>query len=239
VRSIEVRAACAVRFTVIGEAFRPRAASAAVLLVALGLAACAGRPVPDCSIGLGSHDVVYVLSRGWHTEIGLAANRLAGPLGIFRTIYPGVRALMFGYGKRTFLTAPPDDISEYLLGPVPGPAAIETVGLRVSPPDAYGREGMVALALPPGGAARLSAFLWQSLAHDGTGNPRLVGPGGFPGSQFYAAVHGYSLAYTCNTWVADALHAAGLPVDPGGVVLSGQTMARVGAAAAAQCQTVP
>jgi hypothetical protein len=75
--------------------------------------------------------------------------------------------------------------------------------------------------------------------HDGSGNPRLVGPGRFPGSQFYAAEHGYSLAYTCNTWVADALHAAGLPVDEGGVVFSGQTMARVEAAAAAQCRSVP
>jgi Protein of unknown function (DUF2459) len=211
----------------------------AVWLLIPVLVGCAARPAPECGVTSSGRDVVYVLSRGWHTEIGLAANRLAGPLGIFRTIYPGARALMFGYGKRTFLTAPPNDISEYLLGPVPGPAVIETVGLRVSPPDAYGPEGMVALSLPTGGAERLSAFLWQSLAHDGAGKPRLVGPGGFPGSRFYAAVHGYSLVYTCNTWVADALHEAGLPVNSGGVVISGQTMARAEAAAAAQCRAAP
>jgi hypothetical protein len=199
------------------------------------MAGCA-TPPRNCAPAPAGLDVVYVLSRGWHTEIGLAADRLAGPLGIFRSTYPGVRSVMFGYGKRTFLTAPTDDIREYLLGPIPGPAVIEAVVLRASPPVAYGPRGMVTLSLPPGGAERLSAFLWQSLAHDSAGHPRLVGPGRFPGSQFYEAVHTYSLAYTCNTWVADALHAAGLPVDAEGVVFSGQTIARVEAAAHARCR---
>jgi hypothetical protein len=219
----------------IGEIWRRRATLAAVTLLALAAAGCA-TPALYCRPPPPSQGVVYVLSRGWHTEIGLAADRLAGPLGIFRTAYPGAQYLMFGYGKRTFLTAPPDNIREYLLGPVPGPAVIEAVALRASPPEAYGTRGMVTLSLPPGGAARLSAFLWQTLAHDSAGHPRLVGPGRFPGSQFYAAVHTYSLAYTCNTWVADALHAAGLPLDADAVVFSGQTMARVEAAAHAQCR---
>ncbi|MEJ0045265.1 MAG: DUF2459 domain-containing protein [Rhodospirillales bacterium] len=98
------------------------------------------------------------------------------------------------------------------------------------------RKAWLALALPPGGAERLSAFLWQSLALDGAGKPRFVGPGRFAGSRFYAAVHGYNLFYTCNSWVADALHAAGLAVDADGVVFSGQTMARVERAAAAECR---
>jgi hypothetical protein len=39
--------------------------------------------------------------------------------------------------------------------------------------------------------------------------------------------------------VADALHKAGLKVDAAGVVFSGQTMARVEEAAAAQCRRLP
>jgi hypothetical protein len=142
---------------------------------------------------------------------------------------------MFGYGKRTFMTAQADRASEYLLGPFPGPAVIETVGLRSLPPAAYGPEGMVALALPAGGAAALSAFIWNDFARDRTGAPRLVGPGRYDGSRFYDAVSGYNLAHTCNTWIADALHEAGLPIQSDGVVFSGQAMSRVDRAAAAQC----
>ncbi len=178
---------------------------------------------------------MYIVSRGWHTEIGVPADDLVGPLSMFRQIFPGAQAVMFGYGKRTFMTAPADNISEYLLGPVPGPAVIEVFGIGVMPPLAYGKQDMVALRLPPSGARALSAFLWDDLARDHTGAPLLVGAGFFPGSRFYAARSRYSLSHTCNTWVAAALHAAGVPMDPAGVVVSGQAMARAAEAAAAQC----
>jgi hypothetical protein len=177
-----------------------------------------------------------VLSRGWHTQLGIPADHLTGGLAVFRTIYPGARAVMFGYGKRTFMTAPADRLSEYLLGPLPGPAVIETVGLRDLPPASYGAEGMVELSLPQGGAAGLSAFIWNDLARDRYGGPRLVGPGFYPGSRFYAAMSEYDLAHTCNTWIVAALQAAGLPVRAGGVVFSGQAMERLEAEAARECR---
>ncbi len=198
----------------------------------LALSSCAAQPA--CPPPRNAA-VVWVLSRGWHTQIGLTADELTGGLATFRDIYPGMRAIMFGYGKRTFMTARADRASEYLLGPFPGPAVIETVGLRSLPPDAYGQDGMVALALPPGGAASLSAYIWNDIAHDHTGAPRLVGPGRYEGSRFYGAVSGYNLAHTCNTWIASALQAAGLLVSGQGVIFSGQAMARAERAAAAQC----
>jgi hypothetical protein len=199
----------------------------------LVLSACA-LPAAPCAPPPNAN-IVWVLSRGWHTQIGLTADELTGGLARFRQIYPGMRAIMFGYGKRTFMTARADRASEYLLGPFPGPAVIETVGLRALPQAAYGPDGMVALALPAGGAAALSAFIWNDIARDHTGAPRLVGPGRYEGSRFYDAVSGYNLAHTCNTWIADALHAAGLPVSGAGVVFSGQAMSRADQAAAAQC----
>ena len=203
-----------------------------LLLVAFGqLAGCA--TPPRCRGGRAGADTVYVVSRGWHVEIGIPAERLTGSLRVFRDIFPGARAIMFGYGKRTFMTAPADDISEYLLGPVPGPAVIEAVGLRDLPPAAYGASDMVTLALTSSGDARLDAFIWNDLRLDRTGEPLLVGPGEFPGSLFYAARSRYDLLHTCNTWAAAALAAAGLPISAEGVIFSGQVMAR---ATSASCR---
>ncbi|HEY5300760.1 MAG TPA: DUF2459 domain-containing protein [Acetobacteraceae bacterium] len=196
------------------------------VLGALAVGACTASP-PACSLGEPATDAVYVVSRGWHVEIGLATDDLAGPLTVFRDIFPKARALMFGYGKKTFFTARVDTLSEYVLGPFPGSAVIQVTGLAVLPPYAYPTSDVMVLRLPPDGARALSSYIWNDLGKDRAGGPRLVAPGNFPGSVFYAARSSYSLTHTCNTWAADALHAAGLPISGAGVTFSGQTVTRV------------
>lgn len=175
-------------------------------------------------------NVLWLVDQGWHTEIGLPADEITGPLGIYRDIFPGARVLMFGFGKRTWMTAKVRSIGELLIGPFPGPGAIEVIGLATTPDRAYDKPVML-LSLPPGGAERLSAFLWDSIGKAEAGGPRLIAEGHFPGSLFYAASRRYILTYTCNTWTADALSAGGLDVSASGVILAGgllRQMAHVG-----------
>ncbi len=195
------------------------------------LAGCATPPAATCGHAAPSRDVVYIVDHGWHTDIGIPASELSGPAASFRAIYPGVASLVFSYGKRTFLTAPADDWSEYLLGPVPGPGAILVTGLSVMPDQAYDAASVVVLRLPAGGAQALSNYLWAGLRKDRAGKPLLIDPAPFPGGVFYAATDTYTLTHTCNTWAVDALRAAGAPVDPTGVVFAGQAMARAREAA--------
>ena len=202
------------------------------------LGGCAVPIAPACSpVAARTGAVAWLVDQGWHTEIGLAADELTGPLGVFRTTFPGARVLMFGFGKRTFITARVTSLSELLLGPVPGPGAIEVVGLRVRPQDAYASP-VEMVTLPIGGAARLSAFLWAAIGKDRAGGARLIAPGLFPGSLFYAASRRYSLTYTCNTWTADALAAAGVPMAADGVILPGSLM-RQTAGLAGICRAEP
>ena len=44
---------------------------------------------------------------------------------------------------------------------------------------------------------------------------------------FYKSSYSYSLAYTCNSWIADALLHAGLPVNPAEIITSDQLYAAV------------
>jgi hypothetical protein len=183
------------------------------------LAACATLPPPQACPPAAA-PVAWVVDHGWHTEIGLPVSEIAGPLGIFRGIFPGAQVLMFGFGKRTFFTAKTESPSEWLLGPVPGPAAIQVVALPASPEADYDLP-VVRLALPPGGAAGLSAFLWAAIARTKQGAPRLIAPGLFPGSLFFAAIDRYALDNDCNGWVARAMRAAGLPVRTGAIFAAG------------------
>ena len=71
---------------------------------------------------------------------------------------------------------------------------------------------------------RLSQFLWDYLVSEGNGTPRRIGTGPYPQSAFYASTGTYNLGHTCNTWTAEALQVAGLPVSPAGVVFAGQVL---------------
>ncbi len=183
------------------------------------LSACATVTPRPCPPASRPADVAWLVDQGWHTEIGLPASEITGPLGVFRDVFPGATTLMFGFGKRTFITAKVESFSELLMGPIPGPGAIQVIGLRTAPPLAFTRARVIRLTLLPGEAGRLSGFIWGAIGKTRDGQARLISQGLFPGSLFYAASRGYDLTYTCNSWSAEALQAAGMPIDPDGIVL--------------------
>ena len=92
----------------------------------------------------------------------------------------------------------------------PGPGIIEITGRADLP------TGAIRLAVDRAGLAGLVTFLAGSLA-DPAAPPGIVSRSG---QHFHAARRGYSIAYTCNTWLAEALAAAGLAVRAQGVRLA-------------------
>jgi len=66
----------------------------------------------------------------------------------------------------------------------------------------------------------VAGFITASLA---AMEPMRAGP--YPGSLFLPASRDYSALYTCNTWTAEGLAAAGLPVAPAGILFAAQVNA--------------
>ena len=153
---------------------------------------------PFCPQILVSH-VIYVVGHGWHVEIGIPVEELDENMSFYREIFPGARVIMFSYGKKTFLIAPPETVSEYLLGPLPGSALIQVVGLSVVPTVAYPPEDTVTLFLSENGRQSLSAYIWKDMIKDKLGKPQIVAPSTNPIGLFYAAQSEYHLFHTCNT----------------------------------------
>ena len=205
----------------LAEPRRLQAIAAAMLLM---VAACAGSAPPvTCQPAAAEPGVVWVVDHGWHTEIGLRVDEITGPLGVYRRLFPGARVLMFGFGKRTWMTAKVESLSELIMGPVPGPGAVQVTALAAQPGDAYDQP-VTALRLPPGGMEHLSDFIWSTIGRTATGEPRLISEGLFPGSVFYASAPSYSLAFNCNAWTARALSAASVPISAEGVVFAGSVL---------------
>jgi hypothetical protein len=195
------------------------------MLVTANLGGCVAEPPPCVSTPTPPNDVVYVVKHGWHTDIAIPSHELRGNMTIFQQIFPGVQILVFGFGKRTFVTAPVHTIGDLIVGPFPGAGMLLVTGLSTTPDIAYSDGISATLNLPPGGAERLSNFIWATL-RTRHGVPVELRPGFFPGSIFYQTETRYAGTRTCNTWTADALEAAELHINPAGVVFSWQTMSQ-------------
>jgi len=197
----------------------------AVVWILSGLAACGtATPVNPFTGSAARTEVIYVVSGGWHTELGLPLGAITGPLAALKPAFPSARYLVFGWGARDYYMAQNAGIGELLRAATSGPAVMLVIPLQISPEAFFGASNVFILPAAREGIQRLSQFLWDYLAVDKEGPPRRIGAGPYPQSVFYASTGTYNLGHTCNTWTAEALRVAGLPVNAAGVVFAGQVL---------------
>ena len=207
-------------------------------LTAVALDGCAAVP-PRSEIPPAGDALVYIVGRGWHTDIGLPVDQVDGPLAGLEGDFPGVRVMLFGFGERNYLMARGGGSGEMLTALFPSRSAVLMTALRGPPTEAFPDGQVVTLLLPRDMADRMAALIWQSLEQAPDGTPLRLADGPYPGSLFYASGETYDAFHTCNTWTALLLRDAGLPVDPRGVLFVGQVMRQVAAIAATQARQNP
>jgi hypothetical protein len=214
-----------------------RAGALLLLIGAFMLSGCAASPVER--FAGPAEQTVYVIGRGWHTEIGLSVAALAPPLSALAARFPGARALTFGFGDRAFVLARHRGIGDALGALLPSPGLILITALNTSPPQAFGAAHVVALPVTRAGLAAIGAYIWDSLATENGGLPASYAAGPYSGSVFYASSVTYDAFDTCNTWVAAALRAGGLPFSPAGTLFASQVMQQARAAEPAKSSPEP
>lgn len=158
-----------------------------------------------------------VIKHDWHSSIAVPLAAVRGRLLDAVHAKPGDDTLVIGFGARVWMGQPgrglPDAIdalsgspgavqitSEYGL-PYPGDPITETVALHVSP------QAVQALA----------DFAYQAITKqpDGTIKP-YAEP--VAGNCYYDSTVHYGMLHNSNSWIAEALHAAGLPISPDNIV---------------------
>ncbi|MBL6749934.1 MAG: DUF2459 domain-containing protein [Nevskia sp.] len=198
------------------------------------LAACATPPPRPDPGAVGNSTTpperIYVLRRGWHTDVVLQVADLRPPLSAIAGDFPGARYLVFGFGDRHYVLATHKDMGELLLAPLPGAGLVLVSALQGTPEEVYGSGHVAPVDIAPEQAGRIGDFIWSSLQHDpaGTTHPYLAGR--YAGNLYYASTDRYSGLFTCNTWTARALKAGGIHVNSFGVLFAGQVWDQVGAA---------
>jgi uncharacterized protein (TIGR02117 family) len=204
---------------------RDRFLSGAAVAILCGLNGCsATNPVKPHTGSAPQTEVIYVISGGWHTELGLPLQAITGPLAALKPEFPSARYLVFGWGAHDYYMAQNPGIGDLLRAVASGPAVMLVIPLEISPEAFFGASNVFPLPASQDGIQSLATFLSDYLAVDKEGPLGRIGTGPFPQSVFFASTGTYNLGHTCNTWTAEALRAAGLPVTAAGVVFAGQVL---------------
>jgi hypothetical protein len=205
---------------------RPLLAALVVVLLG-GCSVITQRPAHNRPQGRSSATTaIYVARRGWHIDVGFEASELEPPLASLEVQFASLRYLSFGFGDRHYLVARNKNFPGLAAAIWPGPGLLLATGLTAPPEEAFGPTQVIRLSVSPEAARAAQAYIWASLASEnGIATPYANGP--YQGSQYYSATQRYSGFYTCNTWAAEVLHAAGLPIHSVGVLFAGQLWAQV------------
>ncbi len=163
------------------------------------------------------HAMIYVVRRGWHVDVGFSAADLRPPLDALAAEFPGLEYLFFGFGDEHYLEAKNHGPPVLLAALWPGRALVLATGLTASPQQAFGGEHVIALHVTDQQLRDAQAFVWNTLTQ-----PVSHSTGPYEGSLYFPAVPKYSAAHTCNTWAAEVLAAAALPIRSSGVIFAGQ-----------------
>jgi hypothetical protein len=195
------------------------------LLVWIGACGVGLFPTPGPAQDLATSPVIYVARRGWHIDIGFAQADLKPPLNSLAAEFPGMRYLFFGFGDQQYLASKNHNAPVLFAALWPGRGVLLITGLSTAPSEAFGSTRMAVLTVTRQQLNDAEAFVWKSLDRQAGAHSSARGP--YDGSLYFAAAPRYSAFHTCNTWAAEVLKAAALPIHSAGVVFASQLWTQV------------
>ena len=170
---------------------------------------------------------VSIVYDSWHAAIVVRKDDL--PSAMFPELidFPGAHFIEFSWGDEDYFPDPDSGFSMALKAAFwSSGSVLHVVGFKENPEIVYPNAQLAELRLAPTAYARLIAYLSHSFARPQ--NVRAPASSGLvPNSRFFPSTHKFSLLKTCNTWVAEALQTAGLPISPRLVITAGQLGNRI------------
>jgi len=200
-----------------------RAALVALAAGCLGPVASLYPPAPDAPV-----QAVWVVDHGWHAGLVLARSSIPHGLLPEQDDFPAAAYLEFGWGDARFYETRDAGVALALRAALFSKGSVlHVVGLPTRPEQSFATGDVVEIRLSRPGFEALAQFVDNSFDREGQQAASRRRPGLYGDSAFYSARGRYHLWYTCNTWIADALRAGGLPITPLYAMTAGNLMWQV------------
>ncbi len=207
-----------------------RSVGAILIVVLTGcLPACSARVAQRALITAESTTAhIFVIHDHWHSAILIrAANLSPESLPEIRD-FPGVDYLEFSWGDREYFPHPDPGVGLTLKAAFwSSGSIIHVVGVHGSPTASYPNAEIITIAMTDSEFQRLLQFISKTFVRSSPESASEARPGLSDNARFYLAHGRFSILRTCNTWVAEALQAAQLPVNPSWVITAASLGRRV------------
>ncbi|TMA61719.1 MAG: DUF2459 domain-containing protein [Deltaproteobacteria bacterium] len=200
------------------------------VLISLLLLGASARAAKDwaCLAASGNCKSVFIAHDSWHAAIVLSKNDISAEAVPELVDFPQAQFIEFSWGDKDYFPNPDAGIFSALKAAFwSSGSVLHVVGFRGDVKTFYGRAEIVELYLSAPAYARLQDFIAQTFLRPEAGRAQ-ASAGLLADSHFYPATHKFSLVKTCNTWVAEALEAAGLPIVSDYVMTPGQLAEQLG-----------
>ena len=176
-------------------------------------------PLPDDRKNVRT---VFVVHDAWHAAIVTKKSDI--PIDVLPELrdFPSAEYLEFSWGDRDYFPAPDAGVGLALKAAFWSSGSIlHVVGFKDAVQNAYPNAEIIEIPLSEEGFQRMVKFIADTFSRPHPPTPAEARPGLFSNGRFYAAEGKFSLFRTCNTWVAEALSAAGLPIRPSHAITAG------------------
>jgi uncharacterized protein (TIGR02117 family) len=151
----------------------------------------------------------------WHAAIVIRTVDIPAAVLPELRDFPSAEHLEFSWGDRDYFPAPNPGIGLALKAAFWSSGSIlHVVGSDGALEKVFPGAEIIEIGLSEDGFQRLIKFISGTFSRSSPGTPAEARPGLSPNGRFYPAEGKFSILRTCNTWVAEALSAAGLPVSP-------------------------
>ena len=128
----------------------------------------------------------------------------------------------FGWGDQDYFPDPNSGVFAAIkAGLWSSGSVIHLVGFSDPIEDFYRGAAITGLRMNETAYRRLLGYIDETFRRDSRSNRAPAAAGLFAYSRFYPAHRRFSLLRTCNTWVAEALEQAGLPISAAFVITAG------------------
>jgi len=164
---------------------------------------------------------LVVVRRGWHIDLGFAADEIGPRLQFVAAALPTARYILFGFGDMHYLESRHHGVSTLAAALWPGRGIMLVTALAGTAQQGFGAQHVIELTLSDAQSRALQDFIANSFVTR-SGSAEVYAPGPYAGSVYYLALPRYSALHTCNTWAAEAMGAAPLRVHHRGVLFAGQ-----------------
>jgi uncharacterized protein (TIGR02117 family) len=168
---------------------------------------------------------IYVVRRGWHTGVAIAATDWPTQNWTVLKDFPQAAYLEFGWGDELFYRTENNTVWTGIRAALfSSSSVIHVIGLPEAQADAAEANEVVEVRVPVDGLRKLAASIEREFADaDPTPTGAILTAAPTP-NRFYKAQRRFYFPRMCNWWIAARLSEAGCPVEPWTVMLASRVM---------------